>query len=987
MADTSSYLAAYARALRPEPLLTVSDWADKYRLLDQSASAEAGQWRTSRTPYLREIMDCLSVSDTVTQRVVLMKGAQVGAALPLDTPIPTPSGWTTMGQLEVGDDVFDRHGNPTRVVFASDTMVEHDCYRITFSDGATIVADAEHRWSVWDARDKRKVKTLKVVTTIDMLAEVTVRNGARNRWSIDVCEPLNYQRKDLPINPYTLGAWLGDGHHACNRITTHNDDAEAMVALIRAGGEYAEITNKHSKGNATEIVLKKPDHLCLRGHDKRATGLNTFGSCAECAREVSYVAQYPDGTARKRSQVMYVKFGARLKSLGVLGNKHIPDLYLQSDVEQRMELLKGLMDTDGHQTKNGMAEVVFRDKTLVDGVSELITSLGMKPVIRFKRGSLVNFGEYISKTAGCYSISFRPTDCVFGLSRKAARFRPLEKPTEVKRRRVVSIDKVDSVPVRCIQVDNSEHLYLAGRNMIPTHNTEAGNNWLGYIIHHAPAPTLYVMPTTEMIKRASKQRIAPLLESTPELRERIASPRSRDSGNTIMMKEFEGGVLVMTGANSAVGLRSMPARYLFMDEIDAYPGDLNGEGDPIALAMKRTSTFKRNRKIFMPSTPTLKDSSHVERFFLQSDQRYYYLPCPHCGHYQTITWAKITWKDGEPDTAQMCCESCGALIPEQHKTQMLERGEWRATATSSDQSLRGYHLSALYSPLGWYSWSDAVKEFLAAKDNRELFKTWVNTTLGEAWEESGDGVDPASLIGRCEQYDIDIPCAIKTAGVDVQKDRLECSIVAWGDGEECWLLDHIIIAGETASPDVWAELGDVLDDYSVDGAVVDAGYNTSMVESFVASRRWCAAGKGVSGTSRPLVEDNAKRKQRLRRRRGDTVPKEPIGVDQGKALLYARLQMQQHGPGYIHFRIDPAFDGEYFAQLTAERLTTTYRHGRPTRQWVATRPRNEALDCMVYAMAAHKLYTKSRRQTIQPRQAVAPPKPPTKSPIRSSYLL
>jgi phage terminase large subunit GpA-like protein len=311
-----------------------------------------------------------------------------------------------------------------------------------------------------------------------------------------------------------------------------------------------------------------------------------------------------------------------------------------------------------------------------------------------------------------------------------------------------------------------------------------------------------------------------------------------------MMKEFEGGVLVMTGANSAVGLRSMPARYLFMDEIDAYPGDLDGEGDPISLAMKRTSTFKRNRKVFMPSTPTVKEASHVERFFLQSDQRYYYLPCPHCGHYQTITWAKIVWKEGEPDTAEMCCESCGALIPEQHKTQMLEQGEWRATAKSSDPTLRGYHLSALYSPLGWYSWSDAARDFLAAKNNRESMKTWINTTLGETWEEDGQQADPNALIAFAENYDsgyIPDSVLLLTAGIDTQDDRLECQIIGWSTGGTPWIIDHSIFWGDPAKPDCWRDLDNhLLQSYGglkIVSAFIDSGgHHTEAVYKWAKQR-------------------------------------------------------------------------------------------------------------------------------------------------------
>lgn len=479
--------------------------------------------------------------------------------------------------------------------------------------------------------------------------------------------------------------------------------------------------------------------------------------------------------------------------------------------------------------------------------------------------------------------------------------------------------------------------------------TEAGNNWLGYIIHHAPAPLLYVMPTTEMVKRASKQRITPLLESTPELRERIASPRSRDSGNTIMMKEFEGGAMVMTGANSAVGLRSMPARYLFMDEIDAYPGDLDGEGDPIALAVKRTSTFKRNRKIFMPSTPTVAGASHVERFFEQSDKRYYYVPCPHCDHYQTITWSQLTWHDNDPDTAAMVCESCGAVINEHAKTDMLERGEWRPTAETKDKALRGYHISALYSPLGWYSWGDAVREHLAAKGNRDLMKVWTNTTLGECWEEDGQQADPDALAAHAENFDADyIPddVLMLTAGGDTQDDRIELEVIGWSAGGTPWIVGHYVCWGDPAKPKVWGEVDEVLlrqyGRHRIAATLIDsAGHHTESVYRFTKARhgRRVFPCRGNGGQKDPV--------SRAKQTSGQRVHLVNVGADPLKRTILGWCKE----PGQaIHF--SRSLDAEWYAQLTAEKMVITKRKGFPVVEWIKTRERNEAFDCLVYGYAA-----------------------------------
>ncbi len=234
--------------------------------------------------------------------------------------------------------------------------------------------------------------------------------------------------------------------------------------------------------------------------------------------------------------------------------------------------------------------------------------------------------------------------------------------------------------------------------------TGCGSCWIGYVIHHAPGPMMAVWPTVEMAKRNSKQRIDPLIEESPVLAALIAPARSRDAGNTILAKEFRGGVLVMTGANSAVGLRSMPVRYLFLDEVDGYPLDVEGEGDAISLAEARTRTFTR-RKIFIVSTPTIAGASSIEREYEASDQRRYFVPCPHCAHAQWFRFEQLRWERGRPETAVYVCESCETPIAEHHKTWMLEHGQWRATAPGNGRTA-GFHLSSLYSPVGWRSWRE-----------------------------------------------------------------------------------------------------------------------------------------------------------------------------------------------------------------------------------------------------------------------------------------
>lgn len=488
--------------------------------------------------------------------------------------------------------------------------------------------------------------------------------------------------------------------------------------------------------------------------------------------------------------------------------------------------------------------------------------------------------------------------------------------------------------------------------------TEVGLNWIGYVMHHAPAPMLTVVPTLEVRKRWVKQRLDPLITETPVLRAILDSRRARDSSNSEDMKDFPGGMLVIGGANSAASLSSMPIRYVLCDEVDRFPWEVGQEGDPLGLIDERTKTFPR-RKVMLVSTPTVKGASRIEMEYEASDMREYHVPCPHCDAPQVLRWRHPDGRYGlihneATGAVYYACRECGERIDEHHKTQMLARGRW--IARHPDRAVRGYWLSGLYSPIGLgFSWAELWDKWKQAHGDTANLKRFINTTLGEAWEEQGDSIDDMALIARAETYAERLPIQIRTAGVDVQKDRLEATIDGWGADEECWTLDHLIIAGDTTRPEVWAALDTELKEARVQIAAIDSGYNTSMVYDFCRSRRWAIPIKGVSGMGRPLVEDEKKRRLRLRRRTKTGVQVEPVGVDQGKALIYARLKLPVAGKGYIHFPVDAAFDDEYFAQLAAEKLVTKIRGGRPHQEWVQTRPRNEALDCKLYSLVALRL--------------------------------
>jgi phage terminase large subunit GpA-like protein len=494
--------------------------------------------------------------------------------------------------------------------------------------------------------------------------------------------------------------------------------------------------------------------------------------------------------------------------------------------------------------------------------------------------------------------------------------------------------------------------------------TEAGLNWLGYIMDHAPAPTLVVLPTLEVRKRWVRQRLDPLLHETPQIRKLFDARRKRDAGNSEDMKDFPGGILVIGGANSPASLASMPIRYVLCDEVDRFPWEVGQEGDPLGLIDERTKTFPK-RKVLLVSTPTTKGASRIEQEYLASDQREFYVPCPHCGEMQVLRWRHPDGSFGLHRSAATgqtyyTCRECGAEIDEHHKPEMLSGGRW--IAKHPERKVRGYHLSGLYSPLGLgFTWSELMAQWDLAKSDTAALKRFINTTLGEAWEEKGDDISNLSLLARLETYPNKIPATIYTAGVDVQKDRLEVTIVGWGANEEAWVIDHLILAGDTTSAEPWDELEELMIDAEINLCGIDAGYNTQIVYDFCERRKWAVPLKGVSGMGRPLIEDEKRRKQRLRTRRKKGTYAEPVGVDQGKIILYSRLQILERGPGYIHFPRDPAFDEEYFAQLAGERLITKTQGHRSYQEWVRTRARVEALDCLNYSLAAYRLYATTHK--------------------------
>lgn len=505
--------------------------------------------------------------------------------------------------------------------------------------------------------------------------------------------------------------------------------------------------------------------------------------------------------------------------------------------------------------------------------------------------------------------------------------------------------------------------------------TECGNNWMGYTIDYDPCTMMTVWPSLPDVKKNSKLRVDPLIEGTPQLKEKISSGKSKDSKNTTLFKDFDGGALILSGANSASGLRSVPAKKLFLDEIDAYPLDVEGEGDPISLVLVRSRTFSK-RKAFIVSTPTFKGISKIEKEFNASDQRYFYVPCPHCNEKQILKWDNFHYETEHTEekekviSASYFCEHCGEEIQEHFKTKMLMAGEWIAHNPKSETA--GFHLSSFYSPLGWYSWIEVCQDYVDALDDHEKMVAWVNTAKGETFEETGEKPKFDSLYSRRENYKIGtVPKGVVflTCAVDVQGDRLEAEVHGWGRKKEKWSIDHQVIPGAPDDEKTW----DDLEQYIMstfpreDGPVlpirltaIDSGYATQDVYNFVRKfdQRRVIAIKGDSNIAQMVGKPkhvDVKENGKVVKRRG--VKLWPLGTNVIKSEIYGGLQKETpenpedgYPSGFTHF---PEYEMEYFKQLTAEeRRVSRNKKGYTVIEWVKIRERNEILDLHVYNRAA-----------------------------------
>lgn len=488
--------------------------------------------------------------------------------------------------------------------------------------------------------------------------------------------------------------------------------------------------------------------------------------------------------------------------------------------------------------------------------------------------------------------------------------------------------------------------------------TETGNNWIASVIHQNPGPMMVVQPTVEMGKRWTRQRFQPMVKLSKPLQGLVATAISRDSTNTTTMKEFPGGFLVIAGSNSAASLASMPVRYLYLDEPDRYPDDVDDEGHPVDVADRRTSSFPR-RKVLLTSSPTVKGESVIEDEYELSDQRHYYVPCPHCTHEQVLIDDRLT------DDGQFVCEDCGEIIEEHHKTGMLENGRW--IAHNPDSDVPGFHLPSYYAPLGLgYSWQEIADMRIAARGNPKKDKTYTNTIMAETYEDESGKVDWQEVKKRAGGYSsrtIPVDCLMITAGIDVQDDRFAIQITGWGRGERTWTIDYFEVPADPALQKDWDKLDDLVLDlvftnrFGVEmrvlaTAIDTGGHHTHMAYKFARTRKHkrVLAVKGSRYPNKPIIaaRPSAMDVNINGKKIRAGVDLWFVGTDTAKGAIYAKLHADEGAePDEYRFNTPGDLTDDYYQQLTAERYDAEL--GR----WVKPRhKRNEVLDCVVYSYAA-----------------------------------
>ena len=507
--------------------------------------------------------------------------------------------------------------------------------------------------------------------------------------------------------------------------------------------------------------------------------------------------------------------------------------------------------------------------------------------------------------------------------------------------------------------------------------SECINNMIGYVIDQDPGSILFVHPTNGEAREYSTLRIAPMIRDTKCLRDKVADPKSRDTRNTILQKQYPGGILTMCGSIEAHALASKPIRYLFGDERDRWVKSAGDEGDPWMLAQRRQTTYY-NAKAVEVSTPTIKSASAIADSYADGTMERYKTKCPHCGEYHEIDFDSIHFEKTEDtekgkkhfEVTSICyaCPGCGGVSTEAEMRRQPCRWEADNPAALANGT-RSFWLSAFVSP--WMSWKKIILEFLYAKDDPRKLQVVYNTLFGKLWENRGDIEDEESLMARREEYDAELPDGVLmlTIGVDTQDDRFEYEVVGHGRYGETWGIEKGIIIGRPDTDEAWQALDDVIDKvfhfksgvglHSTLTFIDESGHYTQDVRLRCRMRqsKKIFPIKGRGGEGIPYTSPPKLYKITIRGRSLGVCKVFELGVDSGKAQIMDNLKVQTPGPKYCHFPRRDDYGTAYFRGLLSEHMEENDNPRAKTRfiwKKIPGHERNEPLDCRNYANAAAK---------------------------------
>lgn len=985
-------IAASASGVRAPERLTVAQAAEKYRYLNNPGSF-VGHWDNTIAPYLVEPMECLTSIDYLG--MIFAGPARTGKALALDTPIPTPTGWTTMGALREGDRVFGTDGKPTLVTCKSEVFVGHDCYRVTLSDGSSLVADAGHKWSVIDSANGNERR---VLTTEYMAGRVKYRlSNPRNRFLIENGAPLQFDvNPTLPLHPYILGLWLGDGHNIGARLATSAEDADELMTRIRECG-----------------------HECRHSVDK-------------AGKHTVYLSgrRYNPGRAGGSDVV-----SSALQSMGMLKGrpKYVPDEYLVASVEDRLALIQGLLDTDGSADKRGRVEFCNTEYSLAVAVRRLLWSLGFKNTLR------------VRSTAGkdAYIVDLTPGDSqrLFRFNRKQARLRTLTPrgAASVGRRSIVSIERVPSVPTQCITVSAQDSMFIAGEGCVPTHNSDMFFNWLAHTAICDPADMMHVLMTMNVARDWSQKDLRRAFRHSEHLGATVSPGRHNQSTHDI---RFLSGMHLLVKWPTITELSGKTVGRNWISDYDRIPESIDGEGNAYDLTAKRGQTFRRNAMTVAESSPGFEienanwvpGSPHeapptkgILALYNRGDRRRWYWKCPHCKTPFEPDFKLLQIPDSADhveaaEATVMACPHCGGIIwhdgkdgdPGKNELNQIDLGnarwvrdgqiwlpdENRVEGTPFRSDLASFWMKG--PAAAFTTWRDLALKYLKAEEefertgSQEALKTTVNTDQGLPFTPRGllDGRLWEDVKATARDLGVKVvPEGVRflVALVDVQKTRFEVQIVGFSAGADMTVIDRFAIKkskrldedGERdrVAPASYVEDWHLLIDQVLlksypladesgrhmsikmvgcdSGGAADKTNDSSTTKNAYEFWRQLRDSdgsefpeglhrrfqllKGTSNKSAPRVQlsyPDSERKDRNAGARGE-IPVLMIHTDKLKDQLNVMLDRKTAGGGKVNF--PDWLPDTFWSEMVAEKRTTN--------GWEKVSERNEAWDLLVYAIA------------------------------------